>query len=86
MCCALIITADMSALLFRMHVRRIRRKALIIHRGGSSFSVRGGGGGVKFDKKIFYCKGVDFSKGFLMQSKAYWALFLTQYISPGVLF
>ena len=54
-------------------------------RGGSSFSVRGG---LKFDQQFFNCKGVEGpapggtfdSQGFLMQSKVYWALFLTHYI------
>ena len=52
-----------------------------VTRGGSSFSVRGGG--LKFDKKIYTVKGSRgrpreeffISKG--LQSKAYSALFLT---------
>ena len=49
--------------------------------GGSSFSFTVGGGGVKIDKGIFHClRGsggcprwfVLFSKGFILQSKAYW--------------
>ena len=60
-------------------------------RGGSSFSVRGGGG-LKFDnKKYFTVMGsrgpppqkLLISKGFLMQSKAYRALFPTQYITKS---
>ena len=61
----------------------------IVDRVGSSFSVMGGGG-LKFDKKILY-KGRGarprgeflISKGFLMQFTAYWALFLTQYVTKS---
>ena len=46
---------------------------------------------LKFKQKIFYCKRVEgpapgnflISKEFLIQSKAYWALFLTQYITKS---
>ena len=51
------------------------------------------GGFTIWQKKIFYInfKGVEgsiagkflISKGFLMQSKAHWALFLTQYITKS---
>ena len=58
-------------------------------RGGSSFSVRGG---LKIGlKKYFTVKGSRGTppgkfltyKRFVMQSKAYWALFLTQYITKS---
>ena len=47
----------------------------IVVRGGYSFSVSGGGFKI-WQKKYYTVKG-------LMQSKAYWALFLTQYITKS---
>ena len=52
-------------------------------RGGSSVSVKEGEGGLKVDKKIFYCKGVEGpapGEIFDFQRLAHaisWALFLT---------
>ena len=49
------------------------------------------GGGVKLDKGIFHCKGVEappwnffIFKGFLLQSKAYWTLFFPQDITISI--